>query len=234
MYCDEIPVEDEELIRELMVYDVMCPISCPLIRMARSWSDSQELKFNGLPYSIQPSPLHWSRQREWPWIIQEAELNDTKRVLDIGGSWSVLKFSLATRCEEVVTLDIEPDHIQKGKITIDRLGFKNITQILGDVREMKFPDNTFDVVVNCSVMEHVEENRFEGIKECVRVLKPSGIFLLTMDVVKDVGKGFNLDANNAIEILQYFGFQRSKNQQKMMGLVSGVEVTVIMAKWIKP
>jgi SAM-dependent methyltransferase len=50
-------------------------------------------------------------------------------------------------------------------------------RIAGSAIELPFPDNTFDCVWSCAVLEHVEINY---IPEAVRVTKPGGIiYILT-------------------------------------------------------
>ncbi len=48
----------------------------------------------------------------------------------------------------------------------------------GDVREMSFPDNYFDVVVSYGVIEHFPDSE-NAVKEFYRVLRPGGACLVT-------------------------------------------------------
>jgi SAM-dependent methyltransferase len=56
-------------------------------------------------------------------------------------------------------------------------GFCNLAE--GTVETLDFPDERFDVVVSCDVIEHVENDR-GALEEMVRVLRPGGILVLTV------------------------------------------------------
>lgn len=56
-------------------------------------------------------------------------------------------------------------------------GFENIRH--SPVETLDFPDERFDVVISCDVLEHIEGDR-QAMAEMVRVLKPGGICVLTV------------------------------------------------------
>lgn len=55
-----------------------------------------------------------------------------------------------------------------------RVNAKNF--IVGDVRNLPFKNNYFDVVFSFGTIEHIRENE-QAVKEAYRVLKPGGIFI---------------------------------------------------------
>ena len=79
-------------------------------------------------------------------------------ILDIGSAqWNYPKEHYSG--EKVTTLDIQPP-----------------ADIIGDVMNLPFSDNTFDYVICFETLEHVK-NPFTAMNEIHRVLKPSGIFI---------------------------------------------------------
>lgn len=64
-------------------------------------------------------------------------------------------------------------------IEVLRERFPTITYLVGDVRDLKFQDNTFNYIVLGEVLEHTEEplKILEGI---VRTLKPGGILAMSV------------------------------------------------------
>ena len=85
-------------------------------------------------------------------------------VLDIGAGEGDYTPYLGS---DVVSLDLDIDNLRTipGK------------KIVGSAEKLSFPDNTFNGVWSCAVLEHVEINY---IPEAVRVTKPNGIiFILT-------------------------------------------------------
>jgi SAM-dependent methyltransferase len=51
-------------------------------------------------------------------------------------------------------------------------------EVLGDISELPFRDNSFDAVINIQVLEHLKEPSI-GVNEMARVLKPGGELILT-------------------------------------------------------
>ncbi len=56
--------------------------------------------------------------------------------------------------------------------------FPHLEIVQGNIRSISFPDNSFDVAIATAVIEHVPDPT-KVMKEAKRVLKPSGIFVLT-------------------------------------------------------
>lgn len=56
-------------------------------------------------------------------------------------------------------------------------GFDNINR--SPVEELNYPDERFDVVISCDVIEHIEADR-QALQEMARVLRPGGILVLTV------------------------------------------------------
>ncbi len=169
--------EDDSVVRELLAYDSLCPACCTFVR-------DQD---GALIREYTPSPLHWSRQIEWPWVLRNGEFDRGMRVLDVGGGWSVLKFALAQRGCTVCCIDIDWESLVRAQPAIQEINrFCNYTtpiiQQVADVRNIPLPDNTFDRVVCVSVLEHVPDGHVKGLNEMLRVLKPGGHLLLTLDI----------------------------------------------------
>lgn len=57
----------------------------------------------------------------------------------------------------------------------------NIRVVLEDGRMLHFPDNSFDVVVSFSAIEHMEKfsDRLKAVEEMARVLRPGGYIAIT-------------------------------------------------------
>lgn len=225
----EIP-NQIELVRELLSYDMLCPASCVF--------DRNEL--GALRFAFAPSPLHWSRQFEWPWAIHHSELQPHHHVLDIGGGWSVLKYAVAKRCRHVISLEPNKEFIDKTELSIEKVGIKNIMQIQGDVRSIPFPDNSFDRVFCISVLEHVEGGHAKGMREMLRVLKPGGALLLTLDIAysgKDKGD-FYMDADSVSALCSEYNIPIPDQTPPLMGakvpnLAEDICIFVFMARLVK-
>lgn len=224
----ECPESDLPILRELISYDALCPTCCNLVRHQ-----------GRVIMSIEPSPLHWSRQIEWPWIVRQGSFKKSDRVLDVGCGWSVLKFAIAKRAGQVYCIDHDQDSVNKATATVNLINAENIVVLKSDASAITFGDNTFNQVVCCSVLEHMKANQEQAINEMVRVLKPGGTLLLTFDLVIFGTRpdDFYIDIPKANQIFQ----------QLQVGLTSGVcnsalfdikddscRIVVAMIKYTKP
>ena len=89
-------------------------------------------------------------------LIDFIEQNSPRgKILDIGSArWNYPKNRFGK--DNVTTLDLEPP-----------------ADVIGNVMNMPFADNSFDCVICLETLEHVE-NPFTALKEIHRVLKPNG------------------------------------------------------------
>jgi len=188
------------IIRELMAYEALDPYCNPLHRD----------KFDRF-YPDYPHVLHWSRQVEWPWSIVETNLEPHHDCLEVGGAGTPLKYLIAKLCRSLTSTEIDPKAIPQIQEQINNQGFKNIHQVEADVRNLPFPDNSFDRVFCISVVEHIEKDRDKAIKELIRVLKSKGVLILTMDVaLTNAGKGnnFYVDEMGCLQLLNLLGIDK--------------------------
>jgi SAM-dependent methyltransferase len=137
---------------------------------------------------IRPRELQapaWSDERliEIPWVL--ARYRGELRVLDIGyanAAPSYLEALVAAAPDEVVGLDPAEAHVE------------GIRSVVGDLRALPFPDESFDVILCISTIEHVgRDNRVYGVdeerdesgialavREIRRILAPEGRALLSV------------------------------------------------------
>lgn len=66
------------------------------------------------------------------------------------------------------SLSISRDQMRKQK----KAGSKRVSVVQGNVLELPFEDNSFDLVLSCGVLEYVSLE--EGLKEMARILRPGG------------------------------------------------------------
>jgi len=124
---------------------------------------------------------------EYPWVLAQRPRG---RVLDAGSALNhahVLdRFLPATSALHVVTLAPEPVSFPE----------RGVTYVYADLRDLPFPDDSFDAVVSISTLEHVgmDNSRYgaatptgkdpraalrAAVGELRRVLAPGGMFLVT-------------------------------------------------------
>lgn len=219
--------EDIPLIRELMMYDAACPV-CNLLERDMHYC---------LERKLIPSPLHWSRQVEYPWALRQVNWNNHERCLDVGSAWSVLKYAIAYRCNRVDVLEPNEEYIRITQPSIDH--FRNlfakqelcIYQVHGDARCIPFRDNMYDHVFCISTMEHIPDNRLQAVQECIRVLKPGGKLIMTIDVnigKPDTYRDFFFTYNDVGPLLKLLGIGVLENQPGDQMLAAQISPEVVL------
>lgn len=110
-----------------------------------------------------------------------ADLNATahSRVLDVGcGIGGTSRYVSKSRPGWTFTgISISPEQIGRATQLAMEQNVMNVDFRCCDAMSMPFPDNSFDVVWSCESAEHMPD-KDAFIKECVRVLKPGGRFVL--------------------------------------------------------
>jgi SAM-dependent methyltransferase len=59
---------------------------------------------------------------------------------------------------------------------------------LGDVMDLPYEDNSFDVYLSFGVIEHIEENRERILQEAYRILKPGGSIILSVPILNLIAR----------------------------------------------
>lgn len=139
-------------------------------------------------YHQASTPLDIERQI-WPSLGIAAG----KKVLDVGCGSGVITRELAKQAypAQVVGLDASTDLLERGKDAYtesirrreDHPNRENVTFQEGNVYDIPFPDDSFDVVYARLLFQHLE-NPLEALSSIWRVLKPGGCVCI-LDVDKD-------------------------------------------------
>ena len=138
-----------------------------------------------------PAPnLRGDRHVEYSWIV--ANMPDGPgKALDFGTgpAWSWMGLLAARKGFQVIGVDIQP-----AEWPYVHPGFKFVQ---GNIMELGFPHEYFDLIVNCSTVEHVglaghyrgtivrEDGDLEAMRLLRTILKPHKPMLLTIPVGRD-------------------------------------------------
>lgn len=96
-----------------------------------------------------------------------------KKILDVGAGTGRLAIRLAKAGAKVTALDISEAMLNKLKA----ISYK-LKVVVGDAENLPFGDESFDIVIATFLAVHLKDpNRF--FEEACRVLKQSGLFLIT-------------------------------------------------------
>jgi ubiquinone/menaquinone biosynthesis C-methylase UbiE len=97
----------------------------------------------------------------------------SQKVLDVGCGFGDLIFSFAPNVKEAVGIDMDKGFIDICNMKKECYGAKNVEFVHSKSEKIPFEDETFDLVMPKTVLEHVEDVD-EAIKEQARVTKVGG------------------------------------------------------------
>jgi ubiquinone/menaquinone biosynthesis C-methylase UbiE len=127
----------------------------------------------------------------WRQHCARLELREGMRILDAGIGTGFLTISLMREAPvslNIIGLDFSPGMLVglKRNLRPHDFGVRVQPQV-GDMCQMPFPDESFDLVMTSEAMEYLSDV-WEGISECVRVLRPGGKFLFIATKNSFMGK----------------------------------------------
>jgi SAM-dependent methyltransferase len=160
---------------------------------------------------------YYVETRGWEYSMAIAFTNPQpgQKILDVGGSNSILSWYLACKGVHVVGADFLPMHEERGLINKKYFGIDNIEFFTGNARDVK---GEFDFIYNICVFEHVMQqfrektkgrygNNFWGnnyeptpeeweaerslLRHHADCLKPGGILVISYDALWHAGKKTN-------------------------------------------
>ncbi|MFB4329251.1 methyltransferase domain-containing protein [Paenibacillus sp. CR_12] len=130
----------------------------------------------------------WSREISYHWDSLSQTIYDKimevtggiegKRILEAGSGTSKISLRLAAEHAEVTLVDYSENALYNSRSAFYSAKVPG-TFVLSDIREMRLPDQHFDLTWNAGVLEHFEEEeRIAILREMKRVTKPGGTMLI--------------------------------------------------------
>ena len=109
-------------------------------------------------------------------ILKNCSVNG-KRVLEVGCGDGRVAFSLASFCQELEAIDLDPRLIDIAEERLNNGISANLRFAVMDAQKLAFANETFDVVLFPWVLQMIQ-NPFLAIQEAFRVLKEQGELLV--------------------------------------------------------
>lgn len=130
----------------------------------------------------------WSREVSYHWDSLSQTIYDKimevtggiegKRILEAGSGTGKISLRLAAEHAEVTLVDYSENALYNSRSAFYSAKVPG-TFVLSDIREMRLPDQHFDLTWNAGVLEHFEEEeRIAILREMKRVTKPGGTMLI--------------------------------------------------------
>ena len=121
-----------------------------------------------------------------------------RTLLDLGCNWGRWTIAAARAGYRATGIDRGKKSVRAAKRVAEQLGLE-AEYVLGDVRELPFPDTSFDAVFSYSVLQHLAKDDVTAVvAEIRRVLAPGGIVWIEMpnargplNLVRQARRGFS-------------------------------------------
>ena len=112
-----------------------------------------------------------------------ASARAAKNVLDLGGPASHLTILAALAGNRVVSADINPEIVEAGRRCANLVGLSSLDARVLDMRELPdLREESFDVILSCSVLEHLTAaDQERSLRRMAHLLRPGGRIGLTFD-----------------------------------------------------
>lgn len=112
---------------------------------------------------------------------------DGKKLLDVGCGGGSYASEFLQKGYEVYGIDISSEMIEQARKLLSEEGLIQHAHFSqGDIENLSFSDNFFDVVCSAGVLEYLETDD-KAVKEIFRVLKPDGIAIITLNNKRGYG-----------------------------------------------
>jgi len=116
--------------------------------------------------------------RHKDYVLNLVNPKEGERILDIGCADGAMMVYCGLLGSEVYGIDICPEFIEKANKYLSKYIIKG-KAVLGDAKNINFPENYFDKIVSSDFFEHLsQEDNILVLKEIKRVLRPGGIAIV--------------------------------------------------------
>jgi len=179
-------------------------------------------KYNGIVLNsdviLHSNQLWMSRAWEYPWALMNSNISPDTKILDVGSGHSLFPLYLAKKSGTVDSMDTDEQQMKVlCPALADMLGLK-VNYFIGSAVNPPVEDDTYDYVYCISVIEHLEEEVENGvpvnkhankldrkaIREFLRIVKPGGRVILTLDYANPQISQRSFDFDYAKDLIEEF------------------------------
>lgn len=160
------------------------------------------------------SKMNFTKQEYLDYMIKHMELKPTDNVLEVAAGTCICGRAVSPLSGHVTCLDMTPAMLEIGREAARKDNIENMSFVLGDVVELPFPDNSFDIVFSRLAFHHFPEIE-KPFLEMKRVLKPGGrLIIIDMEATEESLR----DTEDEIEKLRDTSHVRNRSKEEFLAL----------------
>jgi hypothetical protein len=136
--------------------------------------------YQSLPGAVDDRNFPWFLYWEIVWLVINSDFKPPERILDLGGSSSLFSFYMASRGNDVTTVDLNSHLVENANHVSEKMNWKMRNHVM-DMRDLMF-DSQFDHVTSVCVYEHIPLYDRVAINRGIRnLLIDGGKFSISFD-----------------------------------------------------
>ncbi|SRR6266700_4195335 len=163
-------------------------VNVPIYLPTWAYKTLRHLRYGARNVPSNGLTLSGDRDIEWSFVVSRMPAGSGE-ALDFGASFGRLSISAAQKGYHVLALDLDPEQFQWKHPNVDFL--------CGDLLTVDLPTRHFDLILNCSSVEHVglqgrygvaveeTDGDLQAMQRFLVLMKPSGRMLLTIPCGRD-------------------------------------------------
>jgi 2-polyprenyl-3-methyl-5-hydroxy-6-metoxy-1,4-benzoquinol methylase len=159
-----------------------------------SWENVQDTMHKDVYYLID--------KIKFEYLIPQLNPNKKLKIAEVGCGSARLSCFLASCGHDLTCLDYSENALKVAKKNFKLMGYTG-QFVKGDVRNLPFEDNSYDVIMSTGLLEHFQNPEII-VQEMVKKLKPEGLFY--SDIVPEKFSSFRC--------LEYLIYYLTKNFKK--------------------
>lgn len=153
-------------------------------------------------------------------------------VLDVGCGAGHVSMAVAPWGKQVVAYDLTAQMLEQVQRLAHERQLSNIVTCQGDVEQLPFDNQSFEIVLS-RYSAHHWPNPQRALHECLRVLKPGGLFLLS-DIVAPEEPGYDTFLQS-IELLRDHSHVRDHSISQWQAMLAQYDLSAtVLMTWHLP
>ena len=131
--------------------------------------------------SFEPYKGYWKKSEDYSLRLAESILKkrNTRKILDVGCGQGRLFERFSRQFQYVLGVDPDTVRVSRALEEVRRKGYANVEVKVGVIRDIELPENFFDAVFCCHVIQHMHTNKLQPfLKRTNQVLNEHGVLVL--------------------------------------------------------